>query len=836
MRTRTNPNRNTDDENDSQTSVDNRTNTDETSQIDDLNDDSPDQDPLSTQQEIDTDERSGTTNTTGQNDDDSSIEENEFMSTTLAKFKELPNRPTNDRIKPLNWKQVHNPLYIPKELDELATDILDTTTTLDSPADILHIIEKLFPLSLLTLASGEKRKPAIIHSVASGKVNKTKLHLALTGTTTRASVIELRPNQLFRATMTPNIPTLEHFTSIIDPESSVSIAPTHRETRKISNTIVLPPKMAQVIMGLEDQSAENIYKHVLTHCIGTDRTVNPKYIRDEDTNTNTLAFDETRKHLTLLQHLYYFRSAPAARQVGFRLANSQAGDKFLAIMERHLQEGTLFIDYDEPPTPRTTNTNQHPQNPTNMTTQPDIDTRPAVSFESTISTTTQSLPPQIDTSNNTHLRFTGVPSPNLHQQQQQPTPVSRKVPADQQMHALQSALQNMTSNQSRFTHSMERLVNAHAKGFADQETKKIGSLVREVVLNASTTDGSHPAKELTNFAKDILSLPGDNPLTMIKILFAKNKINATPTPKFVAALRKGNLTYDGGIPDGFSLTQLPQSLHGTNAEKIDIARLMNMDENGTITEADTLSLNKSILPLSRTLHYLLDKLEAWAAILSATFGPESFPSLEAASWNVWLKENFRDLQEIKITRDPDLPLKIELAISDNFNRMFRAAMLGVPDESHFHPQLRENIAHRTAYLEIPSAVQDHLNKNNKRKQPNDNTPGATKRQRGTATKILHEGQPMELKLTPEQYKTHAIPFLQSNKAKLPKFDPNTDECMKFAYLGYCNNDCPRKAAHKKIQRSSERYNTMKQLRAKIMQTTNPQQAQQQTDFQPGEGS
>ena len=41
--------------------------------------------------------------------------------------------------------------------------------------------------------------------------------------------------------------------------------------------------------------------------------------------------------------------------------------------------------------------------------------------------------------------------------------------------------------------------------------------------------------------------------------------------------------------------------------------------------------------------------------------------LEAEGWVNWIEENFNELQEIKATRDKDLPVKIEVAISEQFN-------------------------------------------------------------------------------------------------------------------------------------------------------------------------
>ena len=394
------------------------------------------------------------------------------------------------------------------------------------------------------------------------------------------------------------------------------------------------------------------------------------------------------------------------------------------------------------------------------------------------------------------------------------------------------AIDNLNANQSRWTTSIERLANSTAERFNDDGVKKIGNIIKQIVCNASTTNGADPAPELTPFAKDILSLTGDQPLTHINILFQKNKVRAKATPKFIAAARKGLLTYDNGIPNGLSLTQLPQTLQGTEIEQLDIARLLNMEANGTITEQDTLALNKDVLPISRTMHYLQDKTKAWSVFCTAYFGESSYFAIEAERWHTWMEENFNELQEIKATTDR-LPVKIEIAVSDNFNRSLRTAMLGVPDESVFQDELRKQILNKTAYLHIPHAISDMLDKSNKRSGDNTGNP-STKRAKTTANKISHDNQPRDLFLTPDQYRSKALDYIKSNKDKLPKFDNSTEECLKYTLLGYCNNDCPRKKSHCKVNKGTTRFNNLLKFKNNLLSSNPSRPNNARQDFQQGE--
>jgi hypothetical protein len=326
---------------------------------------------------------------------------------------------------------------------------------------------------------------------------------------------------------------------------------------------------------------------------------------------------------------------------------------------------------------------------------------------------------------------------------------------------------------------------------------------------------------------------------MVGIMFQKNKVRAVPTPKFIKAIQSGNLTYENSIPDGCSITQLPQSLQGTELEQIDMARLLNMDENGTISENDTLTLNKSVLPISRTMHYLQDKAHAWEVFCKTYFGDISWTYLSAQTWKQWIDDNFSKLQEIRASRDRDLPVKLELSISDRFNRILRALMISPPDEALFDDSSKEGIINRTTYLEIPTAIQDMINKAGNHRRNND-TPAANKRNKASTIRINHENQPLELQMSSDQYLSKAIPYIQSHKDKLPKFDNTTDECIKYALLGYCNNDCPRKKSHTKFSRGTSRFDKLNKLN-KLKQAINnynhtPDINTTKQDFHQGEAS
>ena len=741
-------------------------------------------------------------------------EEDETSSTTdfgnklLRKFEGLDKSTTDELPTPQTWTQVHSRQHIPWNSISIDNDILNMTSKISDYDVLFDLTEKMVPISLLTIATGEKRQLAVIHSITKFEVNGHKRYLGLTGNRTRGTPINLLPHKLFKSTTT-QVPTLQSLCGITEPGQPLS------SELSICNTIALPPYVAKFIMSTNTTSAEEVYRRLLLTLLKKD-----KHIYDTKDELRDMGIDDlklTQHCLPVLQHLYYFANARSSRTAGFTLADDDAANEWVTDLDSRLANGTLANEE------------------TNMRPRDDELNRPKVSFDesegnqsrqrnSSHTTTRQTTDSHQNNRQPAHFTFTGDVDPNKQQSTGSQTPPNASETRQTSNSDLTYAIQNMTNHQSRFTSQMERLVNATADKFSEEGTKKIGNIIKQVICNASTINGADPIDELTPFAKDILSLSGDQPLTLINILFQRNKIRAKATPKLVSAARKGNLTYDNGIPDGFSLTQLPQSLQGTDIEQLDIPRLMNMEENGTITEVDTISINKSILPISRTLHYLQDKTKAWAIFCKEYFGPLSLIGQEAQSWATWLEENFNELQETRASCDRDLPIKIELAISECFNRTFRTAMLGVPDESLYQDELRDQILRNTAYLHIPHAVKDTLDKATKRKSEQSN-PQTNKRSRTTSNKVTHDNQPRELLLTQDQYRSKAIPYIQSNKDKLPKYDNSTEDCLKFTLLGYCNPECPRKKAHNKVNKGTKRYDNLLKFKNEIFQASKQDFAQ-----------
>ena len=300
---------------------------------------------------------------------------------------------------------------------------------------------------------------------------------------------------------TAKVPNLESFVNHMTNGTPL------RETEeiRISNSIPLPPLFARfIMMNINESSpiAGFILEKLLKILLRIDQR-NYQESNPDGNSPETEDFYITKAHLLLILHLYAYSTMKSPRQLGFHLSDHDYAIAWVKHMDNRLASQLPIyesIEEEESETEGQPEETSEPQN------------GPQVSFDSE-HTNPQNSRRNTNTSNQpNHFTFTGAPSPTHQQSTSAQTPPNIHTPNPNRSNneaALSSAIENMTNNHSRFTHQMERLVNATATKFNDDGAKKIGAIIKEVVCNASTTDGEHPSDDLTTFARDILSLPGD---------------------------------------------------------------------------------------------------------------------------------------------------------------------------------------------------------------------------------------------------------------------------------------------------------------------------------------
>ena len=497
--------------------------------------------------------------------------------------------------------------------------MLTYPTLVSDPINVVLLAQEFSALSFLSIASGEKHTVISLHSLHFIQENDDASCMGIIGARNRGTAVNINVSQLFKISTT-SVPSIE---AVIECELSGE-DPTEIRTStdiKICNLIPIPPQFAALVLKNTPNNAGIILKRILEACVKTDLERFREKGLEKDPQLSDMPI--TAAHLPLFQHLYPSK-IKSPRKLGYSISDNEYTNNWVCSLDAQLQD---------PPT----SSEENNDNTTERTT--DREENPQVSWDSENTLQTQEGVTNNRSNGRNHFTFTGSPSSQYQRSESAQTRTqnsNQNGATDQHTRTFISAMENMTNNHSRFTHSMEQLVNATASKFNDDGTKKIGKIIKEVVCNASTTDGQNPSPDLTSLAKDILSLPGDQPLILLNILFHKNKTRARATPKFISAMRKGNLTYESANPDGLSIAQLPQFLAGTELRELDISRLLNMEENGTITEIDTLNLNKFRRGLVRV---------PGSRQLTAT----------------WIDKNFNELQEIKAACDKDLPAKVEIA-------------------------------------------------------------------------------------------------------------------------------------------------------------------------------
>jgi hypothetical protein len=208
--------------------------------------------------------------------------------------------------------------------------------------------------------------------------------------------------------------------------------------------------MAALIMSMvnDNSTIKEIFHTVWGLCHQTDTIQHPTWTTVEPTDeegrtlspTQELEFKFTRKHLLLLQTLYYFTKLRSTRLAGFHLADIAAGNAYIEWNDKRLSSDDVYYDKDNDDNqdqPDPTNTPCQ-NNTTNQTSRPtrnqlteqnnqrhnhhndDEEDEPGLQTTSTVSSDSEmrwkrnnGLPPRID--RNSNFRFTGAPSPKEQQ-------------------------------------------------------------------------------------------------------------------------------------------------------------------------------------------------------------------------------------------------------------------------------------------------------------------------------------------------------------------------------------------------------------------------------------
>jgi hypothetical protein len=163
---------------------------------------------------------------------------------------------------------------------------------IEDPSDIIKTGNKIFPLALLTVASGIKNKLTLIHSLWQGKLANAHHSFALTGTTIRPTVLDINPQSFFKVA-TASVPTLDFFTELEEPNSNLDADTNQTMRSKISYSIALDPTTATILMSIDGLTANKAYQAILEYCFDQDTKTNPTWTQAElDEEENKITEDQ----------------------------------------------------------------------------------------------------------------------------------------------------------------------------------------------------------------------------------------------------------------------------------------------------------------------------------------------------------------------------------------------------------------------------------------------------------------------------------------------------------------------------------------------------------------
>ena len=419
--------------------------------------------------------RSNNTNQAEQNDDTrhSDLNRDSVYAALLQKYINLDRTSSDDLNLPSTWKEVHSPEFMNRDVDSMAELIFQITEISNDPDEILAVTSHINPIAFITISSGIKHKPTILHSLTEFESNDgTIFDLALTGSSSRPAAVELSSNQLFKKEKA-KVPDLEYF---ISRYGENPIPPNQKDTIEICYSIALTPSMTKLFMDLEEPSARNMLVAALTYCRKQDVVVHPTYADqskddEEEVGDRTLQYNCSKAHLRLFQHLYYYMNMKSARMPGYHLADHEAAATYLDSMNAKLapsQKPSSNSNHKPPPLKRSSSappssSQKRTQISQDSQSQQDQPLRNSSTLSSDSSSSRRQQQPRPN--HNSRFSFTGIDSPKERSSigsqtnQRRDHSHSSTTHSADAMSLLLPAIQNLTNHQSRFTGAMERFVN-----------------------------------------------------------------------------------------------------------------------------------------------------------------------------------------------------------------------------------------------------------------------------------------------------------------------------------------------------------------------------------------
>lgn len=701
--------------------------------------------------------------------------------------------------QPTSFMDLITPEASSIDFDSMASDLLKVTFKSNHPKAISFLTENT-NLSVISIASGFTKEITHIHHLFQcGEQDKT---YALSGFGKSANTVSLITSRLLNKTQA-KVPSIEALKANLSRMTTAELDDDQLQLTEIPNSIILPPKLALELANLGTTSTKELFDAVISFVLREDDRLMQERNNSQPTVDGTRNLEDlppwnneaVETYSLLLQTLFHWNSLESQRSTATRLANdATASDYNNSLADAFSANRSALAAPSNPPEGVDPFTNIERQQP----------------------------PPTTDTVNQNNLPG---PTSNITEEQRN---LCQALGLDERSLAIFSLFQSMLPRQqpndntsmatsvNKLSATLETFANATASQIRSKE--KLPDVIKTAILNSMTTDGETPATDLTDSMKSITSGSEENASTLLKVILKKHHAASIPNPRFNRAARKGLWTFPTGNPDNVCILNL--CFPTSDDDAMDYAKLKEEESNGrNMTEQERDFLYGKRPNLSKTLNHLLMKLDAWAVLAAELYGPHSLVAMEAESWKIFVSQNMIPLMSRKAQFDNDLPARLESIHAESFNEFFTEAQTSVPSSEILNgDSQRQAILRGQIKPDLSKSIQEILRptpKGNDRKRrlsADSITTPRKRRNSGMGPEVTHSNQPNEFKVSSEKFTLAIYPAVKNNQVSVPKC-PSTDstECCRFIFLGKCNSDCPRAAAHSNPSGNKSRMQNLRRL-------------------------
>jgi hypothetical protein len=538
----------------------------------------------------------------------------EFWVNLGNELKSLERREDSAVPPPSNYLESLSPECVHFDFSTFNNLLADLTSRSNDPIRSLDFLNEHPELTLLTIATGNKGEAIILHNFQKFEFagQGEPIFVALCGAGTNASVVQINASRLLNQHTIP-VPDLRAFVGSQDFKSVVA---THEGdkpvTQTVANSVVLTPKLTELIMKTNSSSIEQISETVLHSILLTNskdhedwsKKKSSEEVEKEAPNTDfsgNFGNEALASHLTLLQQLFGMYKA-GKREASFSLLTSPNPliDEWLARSNSRFSPNRL--QSNSPPPPESVEKHRF-------------------NLEQMVKSGQAKNP----------LVFTGGSKSGAQKPQLQVSINSSSPPGDNNVQFSSNSPGDLTgsgginaSSQSssvdastnailaKVGNVLETLVGTQAASM--KQKQKISSNTRSWILNAMTKDGETPAAEILDEFSDLMRGSIENASLGIDLWLKQARVQAVTTPRFITSAQKARLDYPPGEPDNMSLFCIHSSFSGTDLEHIDFQQLKEEELNGrNLSDKERNALYKKFLNVSRTISFLTDRMQAFIA-------------------------------------------------------------------------------------------------------------------------------------------------------------------------------------------------------------------------------